>query len=226
MEKLSKRLRQVASFVPKGARLLDVGSDHAYLPLYLLEQGTIHYAIAGEVVEGPYRSALSNVQKSSFASQIEVRLADGLAAFEAIDAIDTITICGMGGRLIASILDKGGKKLAKVNRLVLQPNNREDELRGWLSQSGYAILAEEILEEQGKIYEIIVAEKGQQALSDLDLRFGPFLRQAKSPVFLNKWENELKQLEQALAGIPDRHAETRSAIAQNIHAIKEILHES
>ncbi|MET3557359.1 tRNA (adenine22-N1)-methyltransferase [Streptococcus rupicaprae] len=226
MEKLSRRLRQVAGFVPQGARLLDVGSDHAYLPLYLLEQGAISHAIAGEVVDGPYQSALKNAQNSPFTAQLEVRLADGLAAFAPADAIDTITICGMGGRLIASILDNGRAKLEGVTRLVLQPNNREDELRNWLSRAGYAILVEEILEEQGKIYEIIVAERGQQDLSDLDLRFGPFLRQDKSPVFVTKWEKELKQLEQALAGIPDHHEEARSAIAQKIQAIKEVLHES
>lgn len=223
---LSHRLQAVAQHVPQGARLLDVGSDHAYLPLYLLEQGVISQAIAGEVVDGPYQSALKNAQNSPFAAQLEVRLADGLAAFEPADAIDTITICGMGGRLIASILENGRAKLEGVTRLVLQPNNREDELRDWLSRAGYAILAEEILEEQGKIYEIIVAEKGQQVLSALDLRFGPFLRQEKSPVFVTKWDKELRQLETALSGIPDHHQETRSALAQKIQAIKEVLHES
>lgn len=223
---LSQRLLAVANYVPAGSRLLDVGSDHAYLPLYLLEQGQISHAIAGEVVVGPYQAALKNAQNSPFAAQLEVRLADGLAAFEPSDQIDCITICGMGGRLIADILDNGRAKLSSVTRLVLQPNNREDELRQWLTQAGFEILAEEILEENDKIYEILVVEHGQQELNDKDLRFGSYLRQEKSAVFVKKWERELNTLEKAFANIPDHHGETRSAMSQKIQAIKEVIHES
>ena len=101
--KLSNRLDLVASFVPAGARLLDVGSDHAYLPIALLQEGKIEAAIAGEVVEGPYQSALQNVADNGLEDKIEVRLANGLAAFEPSDAISCVTIAGMGGRLIADI---------------------------------------------------------------------------------------------------------------------------
>ena len=92
---LSHRLQEVASFVPKGARLLDVGSDHAYLPIYLLEQGLIDFAVAGEIIKGPYESAVANVSESGLSGQIAVRLADGLAALNDNDDIDLITICGM-----------------------------------------------------------------------------------------------------------------------------------
>lgn len=92
---LSKRLAAVAEFVPQGARLLDVGSDHAYLPIALMEEGKIDFAIAGEVVKGPYESAVHNVAGAGLADKIVVRLADGLAAFEASDQVTTITICGV-----------------------------------------------------------------------------------------------------------------------------------
>ena len=151
---LSNRLRKVAEYVPEGARLLDVCSDHAYLPIYLIEKGHIDFAIAGEVVKEPYESAVSNVANAQMTDKIDVRLADGLAAFEESDQISVITICGMGGYLIAEILANGRAKLDKVERLILQPNNREDELRDWLAQHGFRIVAETIMTENDKFYEI------------------------------------------------------------------------
>ncbi|MGT2907154.1 tRNA (adenine(22)-N(1))-methyltransferase [Streptococcus dentiloxodontae] len=220
---LSQRLLNVAQFVPKGAKLLDVGSDHAYLPLYLLEQNQIQSAIAGEVVKGPFESALRNVTQSDFSDRITVRLANGLAAFDDRDGISAITICGMGGRLIVDILDAGQEKLAKVSRLILQPNNCEDDLRLWLSQHQFVILDETIMTENGKYYEIIVAEHGKQELTSLDLRFGPCLRQEKSEVFSLRWQRELTKLELALTKVPLTNERDCSAISQKIIRIKEVL---
>ena len=195
---ISKRLELVASFVPQGAILLDVGSDHAYLPIELVKRGQIKSAIAGEVVEGPYQSAIKNVEAHGLKEKIQVRLANGLAAFEEEDQVSAITIAGMGGRLIATILKEGLEKLANVERLILQPNNREDDLRIWLQEHGFQIVAESILEEAGKFYEILVVEAGQMKLSASDVRFGPFLSKEVSPVFVQKWQKEAAKLEFAL----------------------------
>ena len=181
---ISKRLELVASFVPQGSILLDVGSDHAYLPIELVERGQIEAAIAGEVVDGPYQSAVKNVEAHGLKEKIQVRLANGLAAFEEEDQVSVITIAGMGGRLIATILEEGLDKLTSVERLILQPNNREDDLRIWLEDHGFQIVAESILEEAGKFYEILVVEAGQMKLSASDVRFGPFLSKEISPVFV------------------------------------------
>lgn len=223
---ISRRLQQVAAFVPEGARLLDVGSDHAYLPIYLMEKGIIQHAIAGEVVEGPFQSAQKNVATHGLSQQIEVRLANGLAAFEAEDQVDTIVIAGMGGRLIADILAAGQKKLTSVKRLILQPNNREDELRAWLSENAFSLVTELMLEEAGKFYEILVAEKGQQSLTNQQLRFGPHLVVEKSPVFKAKWQKELDKLENALAQVPVENEEARGLLLTKINQIKEVLHVS
>lgn len=228
MEKtrLSKRLEEVAAFVAEGARLADVGSDHAYLPLFLVESGRISYAVAGEVVQGPYQSALANVNEAGQEEKIKVRLANGLAAIETEDRIDTITIAGMGGRLIADILQEGMEKLSSVQRLILQPNNREDELRLWLSQNGFQIVAETILTENQKFYEIIVAKPGNVKLSEQELRFGPYLLTEKSTVFQEKWQREQLKLESALAQIPDTHRQERKLLEEKIKAIKEVCHVS
>ena len=223
---ISKRLETVASFVPQGAVLLDVGSDHAYLPIELVEKGHIERAIAGEVVEGPYQSAVKNVESHGLSEKIQVRLANGLAAFEENDQVSVITIAGMGGRLITSILEEGFDKLAHVERLILQPNNREDDLRSWLQDHGFQIIAESILEEAGKFYEILVVEAGQMNLSASDTRFGPFLSKELSPVFVQKWQREASKLEFALSQIPEKNHEERQVLVDKIQAIKEVLHES
>lgn len=223
---ISKRLELVASFVPQGAILLDVGSDHAYLPIELVERGQIEAAIAGEVVEGPYQSAVKNVESHGLKEKIQVRLANGLAAFEEADQVSVITIAGMGGRLIATILQEGLEKLANVERLILQPNNREDDLRIWLQDNDFQIVAESILEEAGKFYEILVVEAGQMKLSASDVRFGPFLSKEVSPVFIQKWQKEATKLEFALNQIPEKNLEERQVLADKIQAIKEVLHAS
>lgn len=223
---ISKRLEMVASFVPQGAVLLDVGSDHAYLPIELVARGQIKSAIAGEVVDGPYQSALKNVEAHGLKEKIQVRLANGLAAFEEEDQVSVITIAGMGGRLIATILEEGMDKLANVERLILQPNNREDDLRIWLQDHGFQIVAESILEEAGKFYEILVVEAGQMNLSASDVRFGPFLSKEVSPVFIKKWQKEATKLEFALDQIPEKNREERQVLAHKIQAIKEVLHVS
>ena len=223
---ISKRLELVASFVPQGSILLDVGSDHAYLPIELVERGHIEGAIAGEVVEGPYQSAVKNVESHGLKEKIQVRLANGLAAFEETDQVSVITIAGMGGRLIARILEEGLGKLANVERLILQPNNREDDLRIWLQENGFQIVAESILEEAGKFYEILVVEAGQMKLSASDVRFGPFLSKEVSPVFVQKWQKEAAKLEFALNQVPEKNIEERQVLVDKIQDIKEVLHVS
>ena len=223
---ISKRLELVASFVPQGAILLDVGSDHAYLPIELIERGQIESAIAGEVVEGPYQSAVKNVEAHGLKEKIQVCLANGLAAFEEADQVSVITIAGMGGRLITRILEEGLDKLANVERLILQPNNREDDLRIWLQNHGFEIVAENILEEAGKFYEILVVEAGQMKLSASDVRFGPFLSKEVSLVFVQKWQKEAEKLEFALRQIPEKNLEERQVLVDKIQAIKEVLHAS
>jgi len=101
------RLERVAAHVPAGARLADIGSDHAYLPVALLRRGAITAAVAGEVAVTPFHAAERSVRESGLNQRVSVRLADGLAAIEPGDAITAISICGMGGERIRDILDSG-----------------------------------------------------------------------------------------------------------------------
>jgi tRNA (adenine22-N1)-methyltransferase len=213
MVKLSQRLQMIADRVPQGSRLADIGSDHALLPTFLVQQGVVPSAVAGEVNPGPLEAAAKQVREAGLTDQIEVRLGDGLEVLQPGE-VDIVTIAGMGGSLIASILEAGKAKLSGVSRLILQPNVGEEQVRRWLVKEGWLLTGEQILEEDGKIYEILCALKAdnvqesnrvlyQERLLGQELRvskdrllmMGPFLMEEASRVWFRKWESELQKLE-------------------------------
>lgn len=218
---LSARLACVASLVPAGARVADIGSDHAYLPAALVLDGKIDFAIAGEVVKGPYENAVREIKDHQLEGQVIPRLADGLAAIEPADKVDTITIAGMGGSLIASILEKDKNKLTGIKRLVLQPNVGESQLREWLMNNYYQIMNEKIIEEDNHIYEIIVAEPSVVPFrySKYELDFGPFLLENIGPVFRKKWQEYL----QREAHVIDQMQKAQQPPVKKINEINEFL---
>ena len=199
---LSMRLERVAANVPAGARLADIGSDHGYLPVALMRRGVITAAVAGEVAATPFHAAQRTVRDNGLEQHITVRLADGLAAIQPEDAITAISVCGMGGETIRDILDRGKAHLSGQERLILQPNGGEQALRHWLMHNGYTILIEELLHENRFYYEIIVAERAAPvAYSAEQLYFGPLQMQARSPMFIAKWQRLLRQKHKTLAGL-------------------------
>ncbi|WP_324293983.1 tRNA (adenine(22)-N(1))-methyltransferase [Limosilactobacillus reuteri] len=218
---LSARLACVASLVPAGARVADIGSDHAYLPAALVLDGKIDFAIAGEVVKGPYENAVHEIKDHQLEGKVIPRLADGLAAIESADKVDTITIAGMGGSLIASILEKGKDKLTEIKRLVLQPNVGESQLREWLMNNHYQIMTEKIIEEDNHIYEIIVAEPSVVPFrySKYELDFGPFLLENKGPIFKKKWQEYL----QREAHVIDQMQKAQQPPVKKINEINQFL---
>ena len=227
---LSSRLMQVGKQVPLGARLADIGSDHAYLPIYLVLKQQIPFAIAGEVVRGPYESAKKQVAKNGLENQIIVRLADGLAAIHAEDQIDAISIAGMGGALIRNILENGKQQgqLTGNETLILQPNVGEATLRNWLIRNDYEIRHEEILEENQKIYEIIVAIPSERNLSysKKELFFGPILLKERSLIFLQKWQKELTNKQRVLKELTKAQElplEKIAEVKEQLQWIEEVL---
>ncbi|VWX38027.1 tRNA (adenine(22)-N(1))-methyltransferase [Exiguobacterium oxidotolerans] len=193
---LDQRLKKVVSYIPQGAVLADIGSDHAFVPCYCIQQGLVERAIAGEVNVGPMEAAQGQVALVQLDEQIEVRLGSGLTVL-APGEVTAVTIAGMGGTLIATILEEGKAHLSGEERLILQPNVDAVDVRKWLLEHGYALLSEAIVKENGKIYEILVAEKGEEMIyaEDADIRkwellFGPQLMREKAPAFIEKWQAE------------------------------------
>ncbi|WJQ83670.1 tRNA (adenine(22)-N(1))-methyltransferase [Brevibacillus brevis] len=194
---ISKRLQTIARYCPEGARVADIGSDHALLASYLLVKGIASFVIAGELNEGPFQAAKKQIHTLQVKDRASVRKGNGLAVLQPGEA-DVICIAGMGGQLIVSILEAGKDKLEGVQRLILQPNVGEEAVRLWMIENGWQLIAESILQEDGVIYEILVAERGNPTLpyegkdrtqQEL-MRIGPFLWVEKSEVLQAKWLDE------------------------------------
>ena len=208
-DNLSKRLLKVASYIKrygqKPIQFADIGTDHAYLPVYLVKNKIINKSVAGEVVTGPFESALSEIQAHNLSDLIQARLGDGLEIIQAEDEINAIAICGMGGKLICDILDGNRSGLVSGHILVLQPNNGARFVRNWLMNQGYQILDEDIILENGHYYEVIVAKDCLKdeliKLSAEDILFGPLNRQKKTEIFRNMWQANLGHLQKILANI-------------------------
>ncbi len=149
-----KRLLCVASMVRKGALLADIGTDHAYLPTYLMKQDAISLAIAADIGEGPAASARRTVQEAGFADVIDVRVCDGLSAI-APDEVSDIVIAGMGGETIIHILEEAPWVKSTIYRLILQPMTKTVELREWLFRNGFVIDEERVVVDGGHIYNVL-----------------------------------------------------------------------
>ncbi|MDX8045963.1 tRNA (adenine(22)-N(1))-methyltransferase TrmK [Gracilibacillus sp. S3-1-1] len=188
---LSKRLEQLAKYLKQPIQFADIGSDHAFLPCYVCLENPTATAIAGEVNQGPFERAKQTVVEHELTDRIEVRKGNGLDVLTK-DEVNQITIAGMGGKLICTILDEGKEKLSSVKRLILQPNIDAQLVRKWLNDHQYEVVAEEIISEDGYTYEIIVGDHQANTtnLSEKELLFGPFLLQEQSTVFMDKWTSE------------------------------------
>ncbi len=156
MQNLSNRLREIAVLVPKNCRVADIGTDHGYLPIYLIKNGIASYCFACDIAEKPLKSAQKNIEASGL-HNIELRLSDGLEDI-APDEIDAAVIAGMGGEVISGIIERCA--WIKNNRytLILQPTTSPEKLRAFLAENGFWVNREVAVCENGKIYSIMQVE--------------------------------------------------------------------
>lgn len=170
---MTPRLLTAASLVREGATVADVGTDHAYLPIYLLSIGIAKSAVASDINEGPLSRAEANVRRFGLDGQISLRLTPGLSGIEAYAPTD-ILICGMGGELIASILEAAEFVRDSSIRLILQPMSSARELRLWLAANGFAVVEERFAAEKDKLYVVLCAHYtgAPYTLSDVDSYVG------------------------------------------------------
>nr|WP_026065237.1 tRNA (adenine(22)-N(1))-methyltransferase TrmK [Amphibacillus jilinensis] len=228
---LSNRLKKIAQYLPQGAYFADIGSDHAYLPVYICKQDHSARAVAGELNNGPYLSACQHVEAYGLADRIDVIKGDGLTVIADVP-VKQIVIAGMGGVLIQSILEQGKGLLDGVERLILQPNVDSHYIRKWLLSSSFHLTAEQILEEDGHIYEILVADANVMPVNNMDdqsvksLMFGPILLQEKNDAFRKKWEREHKNKLKIISQIKQAKEPNQAKIKQfelEVEWIEEVL---
>ena len=157
---LSQRLLAVADLASAGHCLADVGTDHGYIPIYLMEKGNYERAIAMDVRKGPLLRAEENRKSHGFEDRMDLRLSDGVAALREGEA-DTVVIAGMGGGLVIHILTEGAKVLKSVETLVLQPQSEFARVRDYLEKNEYRIEEEHMLCEDGKYYAMMRVKHGK-----------------------------------------------------------------
>lgn len=218
---IDNRLKKVSEYII-GEKLLDVGSDHAYLAIYSLQNNIIKKAICGEVVKGPYENSLKNVSAHQLEEKVDVRLGSGLLVLDN-EPIDTVTICGMGGPLIASIIEEGFHKLVNNPRFVLSANTFSEPIRRSLIEKGYYVVDEEIVKDEKRnlYYETIVLDYGKKTYTDDELYFGPVNLKKRSPMFIERLESEKKHLEQVIKNIKEKSTR-QSGLEETEHRLSRI----
>lgn len=227
--KLTPRLQAVADKVPPGSRVADIGTDHAYIPVYLLMNHMSSGVIATDSRTGPLQAAAETLELFRLKQLAELRLGEGLTVLRKEDGIDVIIIAGLGGDTISSILADGFELLLKDILLILQPMTCVGKVRTWLAENGFAIIEEDIAQEESSFYEVIVARwTGDANLIETKyLLFGPDLVAKKHPLLKPMLELRLEHKEAALAGAeysnsPAAHERIEELKAE-ILSMREIL---
>ena len=198
---IGDRLEAIGKLVPQGCVLADIGTDHAYLPVWLLEQGKIASAIAGDIAEGPCLAAKNTVSMHGMKGKVEVRLGSGLKVLQTGEA-DCIAIAGMGASTMIEILEADMPLAVEAKRLVLQPMAGAASLRKWLIQNGWHIVAEDLVADGRHLYEIMAVERGEsEAFSDAVLEIGPSLIEAKHPLLAKQFERQINNYKKLLANM-------------------------
>ncbi|MFZ5965891.1 MAG: tRNA (adenine(22)-N(1))-methyltransferase [Bacillota bacterium] len=225
--KLSPRLMTIVEQVKQGSYVADIGTDHGYIPVFLIEKAIANKVVASDVNEGPLKRAVHTIQQHHLGHCIECRLGSGLEPIKPGE-VDTVIIAGMGGLLIRDILNNNLTLTKSFDTFILQPMVAQDELRRWLIGNGYKIINEKLCREEHRIYEIIVVEKGQQSIED-DIYFeiGTKLIENRDPLLEEFLKKHIKKYEDIIDSIERQGSimanEKMEMCIRKIGKLKEVL---
>ena len=213
--KLSKRLGMIASFVPGGSRVADIGTDHGYIPIHLVQEGIAKSAIAMDVRKGPLLRAQTHIKEAGLTDLVEVRLSDGLLKLEKNQA-DCVVIAGMGGELIIHILEEGRHLWDSISYWVLSPHSELYKVRKFLAEHEFSIRRETMIKEDGKYYSVMGVTRDSMVSEDRDpelgYRYGKDLLDSKNSVLKDFLQKEQIQIGEILNGLQTsgtKNAESR-----------------
>ena len=218
--KLGARLKAAADFVKSGLPTADIGTDHAYLPVYLVSSGILDSAFASDINEGPLENARQTAIKYNLQDKITLRLSDGLMAYKE-DEIKQIIICGMGGELIAKILSDWAHTQSEGMRLILQPMSKPEVLRQYLAESGFKITEEKGAFDDGRYYTVICAEYSGEPIEcdELYLAIGG-LKAVKTHESEGYKRMCLRRLDKKIVGIASQNPDS-----EEIKSLKKLREE-
>lgn len=194
---LSRRLERVVANVSHTGVVADIGCDHGFTAIKLVQTGRAQRAIAMDINEGPLQRASQHIAQYHMERQIQLRLSDGAKKLLPGEA-DTLVISGLGGALMAGILEEGKEVVHSVTELVLSPQSEIFLVREKLHELGFSIVHEEMLKDQGKFYVIIRAVPGKEFYRQEEYLFGRLLTERRDPVFRQYLECEEKRLVKVL----------------------------
>lgn len=196
---LQPRLQKLADLVPSEAVLADVGTDHGYLPVWLLQQGRIARAIASDINKKPLEHARQTASEFGYSDQIEFRLCAGLDSYVPGEA-DTIVIAGMGGETIASILEAAPWTKENGIQLLLQPMTKTEYLRAWLSGKGYAFTYECLVSDKDYLYPVLCVKGGEARILPDEASYGGILLE-HDPLWGQYLDQQMKRLRVKIDGL-------------------------
>lgn len=217
---ISDRLKIVASMVSDNYSVADIGTDHGYIPIYLVLERGFKKTFAMDINEGPLMRAKENIVKYGVEAYVETRLSDGLWGLKENEA-ESIVIAGMGGILINRILENGMAVAKSAKELILSPHSDIALVRDFVRENGFKITDENIVYDEGKYYFVFKIVNGSMEFADeLDRMYGNILFEKKSPVFK---EYLLKELDKRNAILVKMNASANNTRKEEINSEIELI---
>ena len=222
---ISKRLLCCASMVQPGSRVADIGTDHGYLGIYLLQSGAARHVIACDLRKDPLENARRNAKLFGVDGEMELRLSDGLEKILP-DEVDTVVMAGMGGDLIQKILSQCPWRKREGLQFILQPQSAGNVLRRWLCEDGFEIQREEPVQDGHFLYTVMDIRQGEPAPLTPGTEYAsPALLASGSPLvgnYLARVENALQETVRGLTNAEKQRPERLAYFSQALHEIQEM----
>jgi tRNA (adenine22-N1)-methyltransferase len=216
---LSARLLTIANLIPKDSNVADIGCDHGYLLIYLMDNGFKGKLLGVDNKIGPLNAFKQNLQEKHYEKSISFALSDGLDAIDS--TYNTIVLAGMGYNTIEKIVLNNVEKLDFIDNIIIDSHTKEKESREFFVKLGYKIEKEILLEENGIYYTIIFFKKGQDNYTDDELYFGPILLKEKPEKFYKKWSKILSNCIKLIDKIDDK--KRKKELQKEVELISKVV---